>query len=137
MQAGDTVSNMHYSTRDRRWLKVAQRYANQSVERNKHGAVLVKGGSLVSWGWNRNILDPYYYANEPKLSIHAEEDAINRLVRIARGPNVDSNGAFARINKYTLYVVRVNYRGELVISAPCGRCSELLSGLGLHRVVHS
>jgi hypothetical protein len=62
----------------------------------------VQGGRLVAWGFNRNILDPFYYANEPILSIHAEEAALKALSAHHRR----SDG-----RRYVLYVVRLSSSG--------------------------
>lgn len=92
---------------------------------------------MVSAGFNYNILDPFYHANAPKLSVHAEESAILNLIRIARGARVNSNGAVGKGRRYTLYVVRINNQGEYRLSAPCDDCTELINDFGVRKVVHS
>ena len=91
----------------------------------KHGAILVSGGRLIAYGCNRNILNPYYYPDADKLSIHAEEAAIRSI----RG-NVSRR-------RYTLYVVRVGKHG-VTTSAPCLNCRTLIDEFGaIKRIVHT
>lgn len=92
---------------------------------------------MVSCGWNYNILDPFFHNDAPKLSVHAEEAAILRLIRIARGVRVNSNGACGKGKRYTLYVVRINNAGEYRLSAPCDACTNLIDDFGVRKVVHS
>jgi tRNA(Arg) A34 adenosine deaminase TadA len=109
------------SNTDRGWLKLAIRTASTSQERYKHGAVIVKGGRIVSSAVNRMLLDPFYYADvADKFSVHAEEAAIARI-RDVRGA--------------VLYVARVNNLGELRMSKPCPMCAGLIEKHGIKRVV--
>jgi deoxycytidylate deaminase len=95
--------------------------AQRSEERQKHGAVLVKGGRLLATGINSEILDPYIYApTAEKFSVHAEEAALARVK--------DAAGA-------VLYVARVNNQGEERLSKPCPGCQTLISDSRCKRVV--
>jgi deoxycytidylate deaminase len=112
-----------------RWIRIAARIAAQSRERVRHGAVIVCGGSIISWGHNQNILDPYYFPNASKLSIHAEEAAIRSLGR----HHFRGDG-----RRYIMYVVRLNRAGDLMLSAPCDNCQSVIESFGkIKRVVHT
>lgn len=103
------------------------RVANKSPERMKHGAVLVSGGRLIGCGFNKNVLNPYYYQEEKtRRSIHAEESVL-KLIRPGDR------------RRYTLYVVRVGRSdGCLMLSKPCVTCASLISEYScIKRVVHS
>ena len=107
---------------DIRWLSRAISQAEQAPhEQWRVGAALVKGGRLLSVGFNR-------YRNDPSqvdlsgVSYHAEAVAIRRAGF--------SEGA-------TLYVARVTRSGDMGSAKPCARCQLLLSQHGVHTVVWS
>ena len=54
-------------------------------------------------------------------SVHAEVDALSRVN--------DPRGA-------TVYVARVNGRGEMLLSRPCDTCLNVLIQAGVSKVVH-
>ena len=109
------------SSRHERNLKLAEAQARKSAHpRWKVGAVLFRGGSLLSTGYNIS-------KNNPSLpgiplrscSVHAEAAAL-------RG--VDASGG-------TLYVARVARRGGWGMARPCQGCEALLRDAGVRRVV--
>ena len=85
------------------------------------GAVLVRGGSLLSTGYNR-------YRNDPaqvefgNASYHAEEVAIRKAG--------DTEGS-------TIYVARITRSGLLGLAKPCPRCTNMLITEGVSTVVWS
>lgn len=76
----------------------------------KVGAVIVRGGSVLSIGTNKYRNDPALVDYE-KVSYHAEE------VAIRRAGNVE--GA-------TIYVARLTRSGKIGSARPCRRCQGLL-----------
>ena len=84
----------------------------------KTGAVLVRGGSVISTGHNR-------YRNSPTIvelagvSYHAEQVVLRRAG--------DPGGG-------TMYVARVTKSGGIGNAMPCQRCQALLSRAGVHTV---
>ena len=83
--------------------------ASQSSCRMKHGSVIVKGGRVISTGVNKERSHPRIVSSEhikDHCSVHAEVDAIKKAK--------DVSGA-------TIYVARVNRRGEDRDSKPCIR----------------
>lgn len=83
----------------------------------RHGAVLMRGGRVLSRASNKHSGD-----NRTRLSTHAEENALRHVRRC------DAVGA-------TMIVVRVNRTGDTRMSRPCPRCARLSSKLGV-RVVY-
>lgn len=85
----------------------------------KHGAVLVKGGKVLSEGSNK-------YTNTGKMhgfgSIHAEERALKSMKKDPRGG--------------VMYIARVASYGP-AMSKPCRRCQLLLKNAGIKRVVYT
>jgi len=107
---------------DIRWLRYALQQAEQAPhDRWRVGAVLVRGGSVLSTGFNR-------YRNDPAqvefghASYHAEEVALRR--------SGDAEGS-------TIYVARVTRSGLLGLAKPCPRCTDMLITEGVSTVVWS
>jgi deoxycytidylate deaminase len=114
------------SNRQRAYLDIAVRLAESSDTNFKHGAVIVRGGSVMAVGvnkWkNRDIFvsDPTDY--NPHITVHAEVDALSRVK--------DAHGA-------TIYIARVTKAGEERFSRPCERCEKVLISAGVKRVVYT
>lgn len=88
--------------RHERWLELAIQVARANPnERHKHGAVLVKGGSVLAVGLNTERAGFY-------PSRHAEWHAIRE--------HLDA--------KAVLYVARVMRNGEVANSEPCSQCKH-------------
>jgi deoxycytidylate deaminase len=105
------------------WLQVAIALANANTYRWQHGAVIVKHGH-VEVGMSRKRNNPKNMSTEHlgECSIHAEMDAVARMR--------DPRGA-------TMFVARVNKRGELRNSRPCGNCEIAMEKIGIRRVIHT
>jgi deoxycytidylate deaminase len=91
----------------------------------KHGSVIVKGGRVISTGVNKERSHPRIVSSEhikQHCSVHAEVDAIKRAK--------DVSGA-------TIYVARVNRRGEQRDSRPCSRCYEAIKESGIRKIVYT
>ena len=105
------------SNRDKSYLKLAAKIAQASDCVHKHGAVIIRGGSVLAVGINK------WKSFSPEVgSTHAEMDALSRLR--------DAKGA-------TIYVSRINRRGEPLLSKPCKECMESLEDAGIKRVVYT
>lgn len=118
--------NTALSNRQRSFLDVASRLAESSDGVYKHGAVVVRGGSVLSVGvnkWKNKELPPTSPdVYNPNITVHAEIDALSR-VKDARGT--------------TIYVARVTKLGEERFSRPCPRCEKVLVAAGVKRVVYT
>ena len=118
------------SNKTRNYLNLAKRAAQQSQHDTfKHGAVLVKGGSVLNTSYNksqhkrfgnrfRNVRDRGHATH------HAELGAIFGLDRST------TQGA-------TLYVCRTNREGKFRMSKPCSMCEQVLRFCGIKRVVYT
>jgi deoxycytidylate deaminase len=114
------------SKKEKKFINLAKLLAEHSIEKQKHGAVVVKSGRVVGTGFNK-------FKNHPRVieelfikkycSRHAEEVAI-------RQAGIHSKGA-------TLYVARINNSGISRNSKPCEECSNLIDDAGIKKVVYT
>ncbi len=114
------------SNSEKSFLSVARYMATKSLSRQRHGAVIVKGGSVIGTGFNKDRNNPYIVSPEhikTHCSVHAEVEAIRDA-----GWNV--KGA-------VLYVARVNRRGEDQYSRPCVRCQVVIEETQIKKVIYT
>lgn len=114
------------SKRERAFLSVARYLASKSESKQKHGAIVVKGGSVLGTGYNKDRNHPDNVSPEhikTHCSVHAEVEAIRDA-----GWNV--KGA-------VLYVARVNRFGEDRYSKPCDRCEVVISETQIKKVIYT
>lgn len=110
------------------WLNIAMKTAESSECVQKHGAVIVKSGSLLSVGhnkWkNREVVfdSRSYDERNEEISVHAEIDALSRV----------KNPVGA-----TIYIANINKSGEPKMSAPCDRCFEALMDAGIKDIIYT
>lgn len=115
------------SRRDRSFLDLALKIAETSDCNSKHGAVIVKGGRVMSVGVNKFRNDPAFVPSDVKngrgtiFSIHAEEFALSRAG--------DVKGA-------VMYIARLSKRGP-AFSRPCNHCAKKLIKAGIKTVVYT
>lgn len=113
------------SNTDRSRLNRAIKAADLSESRHKHGAVVYKGGSLMSVGVSVVKNDPLYVGEATRNpSTHAEALAIRAC------GDVDLSNAL-------IYVARINAHGEPRLSKPCPDCQEAIEVAGIKRVVYT
>lgn len=117
------------SKKTQRYLDLARRMALQSeYGKIRHGAVLVKGGSVINASFNKSNYSSF-------ASRFREED---------RGPATHHAevGCILGIDKTitegtTVYVVRINKRGDFRLSKPCHMCHNILKFCGVKKVVYT
>lgn len=120
---------MRPSKRIKRFLEVAKRAAFESDHDDyRHGAVLVKGGSVRNMSKNKNRLVGWAYRfrnrNYGHATLHAEIGCILGLDRsITRGA--------------TIYVVRIGKNGGFRMSKPCQMCEEAMRHVGIKKVIYT
>jgi deoxycytidylate deaminase len=94
--------------------ELAEEAASRSGQYQRHGAVVVHNGKVVSSGFNKST------GRHPGMhTLHAEMAAI----KMCNNPT-DSH----------VYVVRVNSQGKLANSRPCVRCHNFMIKRGISRV---
>lgn len=116
-----------------KWLRFAVKIAciNRTKEKNfSLGAVLIKGGSIISTGTNKKKTDPvikflsskiYCETHKYRMWMHAELDCINRIpVEITKNA--------------VLYVARVTKDGRLANANPCKICRHEIKKAGIKKV---
>lgn len=115
------------SRKEEAFLSLAVKLAETSDVEFQHGAVAVKGGSVVALGVNKwrnrggTTGDTTEY--DPNITIHAEMDALSRVA--------DPNGV-------VLYIARVSAKsGRRQFSRPCIRCMAAIAEAGVKRVIYT
>lgn len=116
------------SRSQRSFLNLAMRAAESSDCHQRHGAIVVRSGSVLSIGTNkwRNDISTagilHDQGRSKDISIHAEVDALSRVA--------NPRGA-------TIYVARVNRAGQPRLSKPCSECAKALKKAGISKVVYT
>jgi deoxycytidylate deaminase len=115
-------------TRNELGLRLATNWAHCSPSRVRVGAVVLQGNRVLGGGCNNMLKShPLYYP----AGIHAELAAV-----LNAAPMCTSN--LSRVLSYcTIYVVRLNKRGDRMLAKPCFRCEALINQVGIRKVVHS
>jgi deoxycytidylate deaminase len=121
----------------RSYLNRATRLAAKSQVVQRHGAVVVKGGSVISTGVNSYANDPVMFpvdhfevdsmprfSNRNHLSVHAEVAAIRRA-------------SSEQLRGAVLYVARISKGGVVGNSAPCAQCAAEVLKAGIKKVIYT
>lgn len=104
-------------------IKIAE--ANDYYQRYRHGAVIVRGGSVQSVGFSKLHTAPHLVDCESqnlrsRISTHAEAEALKRC-SVTKGA--------------TMYVARVGRNDKVALSKPCKNCQRLLADAGIKKIV--
>lgn len=106
-------------------FRIASKQAKKSQHRqHKLGAVIVKGGRILSTGYNS--LRPSLELKTETL--HAEAAAVLKLLKARR--LADLSGA-------EMYVTRFTRGGRVGLACPCSDCRALLTSVGVRRVYYT
>ena len=119
------IVSVRLTNKDRRYLNLALNVAMSSSERMKHGAVIVKGGRVLSVGINKFRNHPAIIESDmikTSCSVHAEIDALRKIK--------DARGA-------TIYVARVNKGGLERLSRPCDHCYNAIDRAGISKIIYT
>ena len=117
---------MSLSKNEQAFLSVARYFAAKSAANKKHGAVIVKSGSVIGRGCNKDTNNPMIVSPEhikTHCSRHAEIEAI-------RDANWNVDGAI-------LYVARVNRQGRDRNSKPCKYCELVINETKIKKVIYT
>ncbi len=117
------------SGRHKRFIESSARVAEDSTFPNyRHGAILVRGGSILSSACNKsnhiNWANKFRNKDCGHATHHAEVGAILGMAR------EKTTGA-------TVYVARIGKSGELKMSKPCEMCQQVLAHVGVKKVYYS
>ncbi len=125
--AGEPIARQ-LSKKERKYIELAKRVSYQSDYAHRHGAVLVKGASIVNVSCNKNKFSSFAtrFTKKEKefVTVHAELGSVLNVERR------HTEGAI-------VYVVRVNNQDEFRLSKPCPMCEEAMRWVGIKKVVYS
>lgn len=114
------------SNTDKTRLSRAMKAAELSEANQRHGAMIYRGGAVISVGINVVRNNPFFVGEDTiNPNHHAETMAIR-----ACSPDADLSNA-------VIYVARVNRRGKPLMSKPCATCQEAIEKAGIKRVVYT
>jgi tRNA(Arg) A34 adenosine deaminase TadA len=124
----ETNNIIQPSQKQYRYIELAMRAAHHSEFNFKHGAVLVKSGTVVNCSFNETVYSSFATRFQRKQKwIGTRHAEVNVVLGIGRAL---TNGA-------DLYVVRINSHGGMSLSAPCPMCRDLMQFVGIRRVFYS
>ena len=120
---------MKITGRHKRYIDLAKKLAeDSSYSLHRHGAVLVKDGSVLNWSANRNKVQRWAQRFRSHDCGHATHHAeLGAILGVARDKTTGSD----------IYVARISKKGSLLMSKPCEMCQELLRHVGVKRVFYS
>jgi tRNA(Arg) A34 adenosine deaminase TadA len=118
---------MTYKGRNSRYFRLASKVALCSAQEDyRHGAILVKGGSVINTSCNKQSFSSFgsrFRASDLGIAtLHAEIGAIL---------GVDRN----KTEGATVYVCRVGKDGGYRLSKPCSMCHAAMKYVGIRRVI--
>jgi len=96
--------------------------------RARMGAVLIKGGRILSSGYNQTRYSKLSARNQYE-SIHAEEACIIKLLRKPNGLQMLAGA--------TIYITRIKKDGSTGLAKPCKTCQDLINSVGIKKIVHT
>lgn len=109
-----------------KFLKIARKVAMKSICRYRLGAVLVKGGAIINFGYNRtghhNLIEKKKTRDIDQL--HAEVDAVLGIAKI-------------ETRKCDIWIARIKNDDQLGLAKPCEMCQLILKEMGIRRVFYS
>jgi len=105
-------------------VMIAVNESHQSNAKYHLGAVIYSANKFVT-GYNRNLHCTHQRNATPMNSVHAEEMAIQRALRIEMN-----------LNNSTMVVVRINNSGMFRCSYPCDECRRLINSVGIRTVYY-
>ena len=113
----------------KRYLSLAQNAASCSnYGKIRHGAVLVRGGSVISIAYNKDKFSSFGERFRAQgvgpATHHAELSCVSGIDK-------------SKTSGASIFVVRLNRNGELRLSKPCPMCHDVLKHAGVKKVYYS
>jgi tRNA(Arg) A34 adenosine deaminase TadA len=122
------MNYVEISSRNRRYFELAKLEALKSEFPDfKHGAILVKGGSIISKSCNKMNSCSFgarFKTYKGRASLHAE---LGTILGVPKSKTLSS----------TIFVVRVSKTGLLANSRPCNMCQGAMQFVGIKKVFYS
>lgn len=101
-----------------------KKMAMRSCLAQKHGACLLQGNKIFSFGVNKYFRVNLTDDKEIPISIHAEVDALSCIhSKFVKGMDI--------------LIIRVNKSQKLIYSRPCNSCIEKLRQKGIRKAYYS
>lgn len=110
------------------FLKSALKNANKSTLPFRVGAVIVRGGRIISSGCNLRRFTRRLPNRHHEEGLCAEQAAILKLLTAKR--QTEMVGAI-------IYVTRTTKRGKISIARPCSFCQELSRSVGIRKIFYT
>lgn len=107
-------------------LRIASKLAERSDFRYRLGAVIVKGGCVISTGFNKIRYVKGRIERKNEISLHAEQAAILAIIH-----RLDA------LAGSTIYVSRVRSDGSHAMARPCPYCMRLIQSVGIKKMVYT
>ena len=112
-----------------RYFEAARNLASNSpYGKLRHGALLVKGGSVLSSSFNKDNFTAFgarfRNSDHGHATVHAE---LGCILGMPRSSTIGSD----------IYVCRINREGNFRYSKPCAMCHEAMKHVGIKRVYYS
>lgn len=117
------------SSRDKRYINLALKVAEQSTQRYRLGAVIYKNGSVISAKVNVKKNDPNF-APHKHSSVHAECAAIRAVVSPSKRGAVEGS-----CNGAVIYVARIGNTNKPLLAKPCVNCMPIIKAAGIKKIV--
>lgn len=105
------------------YLRRALRLAETGTCNQRHGAIIVKGGRVLSVGINTQRNTPADSIPYEDVAVHAEEAALRAIGGQARGAKI--------------YVARKMKDGSSGLSRPCDRCYRAIKDAGIKEIIYT
>lgn len=104
---------------------------NEPVRSSRHASAITYKKKVLAVGRNSYKTHPImltYGRNEESLYLHAEIDAIVKTINL-HGSEI--------LKECTLWVLRINKKGELASSCPCLGCRKAIDAFGIKNLEHT
>ena len=117
------------SKRQRRYFELAKNMAHNSpYNKIRHGAVLVKGGSVINASYNKDNFSSFGTRfRGPDMGHGTHHAELGCITGIARSVTTGSD----------VYVCRVNKQEQFRSRKPCRMCHNILKHVGVKRVYYT
>lgn len=120
-----------------KFLALAIKIANNAENNYRHGAVMVKGGRVLAMAPNIYKNTPTIFEREYPNNLEMQKESIREHCSVHAEARVVKMVGADVCHGATIYVARVNNKGESLMSKPCDKCYELLTEVGIKTVVYT